>query len=370
MVANSLDLAGALGLLKLDDIVNGTTLSIGGDSGQRLCLYADQVGVVDLTTAGILSRLRVRAWAGGTLQATVFENLATTAGAFAADLVNVRVQRTDVRNVLTGYGLKCLSVNGPLTSNILVDRAHMIRVTGGDAQVDVTVISDDVTLDGRSAFGSISVTGGDLVDSTFTLEPGTRMEAINVRARGGVGGNVRGALGVTGSLGAATVARDVVTTGWDIGEALGRLSVKGTVRAAAGTAAIRTGGGMAGAIVGAIQSVDLLAGIDPAAGRTPTAAADFLAPVAIGMLKVTGVRAGPGPKPRFMIDCNLAAASIGTATLMNCAFAGSAVHVLDQGGAEIERITHRDTVDRSRSWVYPPRPNQVGGPPAGFINQV
>ncbi len=360
LVGNTIDLTGALRLLRVDDIRDGSDINLGGDSGERLRLIADTVGNVNLTMAGILASMRVTTWLGGLLQASVFQNLSVTGGAFGADLTNFRTQTS-------GHGLQSLSVNGPLTSNITADRVGKITVRGGDATLNVTVISDAVTLGRRPAVQSVSVTGGDLVDSTFNIQPGTVLSALSVRGARGVGGNVLGGFTVGGNLGRVSISGNVTTTGWQIAGGLMSLLVRGTVQSAAGVAAMRIGGTVTRMTLGAIQHVDVLVAIDPLVVRQAAVGADF-APAAINLLRITGVRGAAAPR-WFVLDSFFNAASLGVVLLRNADAATSGVFVLNQAGAEIRRVINRDTLDPTLNWMYPPRGNQLLTPP-GVVNII
>jgi len=359
LVGSGVELSGAAGNLRFDDIVDGADILLGGDSGQRLRLKADQVGNVNLTTGGIIASATVNGWVAGTLTGSVLQSVVSN-GFFGADLVNLRVNRV-------GYGVKKLAVkNGHLVTTITGDRVKAVNVLKGNAMVNAILTTDAITLDGRTAFDALSIRGGDLLGLNVQMAPGTLMRKLSVLPLGGNGGNVTGAVNLTGSLGSAVIGRGVNTAGWNIGEQLGNLTVKRTVQGTVGPAAIRTGGGMGTVKVGAVNQVDFQAGINPAAGRTATNPGDFLTLETIGAFKVTGL---PGrPKPRFMTDSNVSAASLGTSNLRNVQFADSGLYVLGAGGDEIGKITYKDTTDPTQNWTYPPKPGQVFGGPGGFIN--
>jgi len=358
LVGNTIHLTGALRRLQVDDIADGSDIVLGGDSGERLVMVADVVGNVNLTMAGILASMRVTSWMGGLLQASVFQSLNVVGGAFGADLQNLRTRTS-------GHGLVSLSVRGPLTSNITADRIGRINVRGGDAQINATVTTDATTLRNRTAIQTVNVTGGNLVGSTFATQPGTLFNVLNVRPVGGVGGSVVGGLMVGGGLGRANVGANVTTTGWQIGDGLGTLMVRGTVQSAGGVASIRTGQSMGRLILGAVQHVDFLAGINPAVVRQAAAPADFIQPAAIQNLRITGLR-GAGAPRWFVADGYFNASTIGRGALTNADPATMGFYVLNQGGLEITLITNRDLVDPALNWSHPP----TGAPtvPPGVIN--
>jgi len=47
---------------------------------------------------------------------------------------------------------------------------------------------------------------------------------------------------------------------------------------------------------------------------------------------------------------------------------GSAAPARQRGGDEIQKITHKDTVEAGQNWVFPPKPGQLFGGPGAFIN--
>jgi len=366
LIGDGINLSGMLWNLRVDDIADGADIMLGGLSGQRLRLTADQVGVVNLRTGGAVENLNVASWAGGSVQGSVLGRLMARSGDFIADLLNVR-------RTWTGYGLNSLTVRkGNLVSNITADRIRTINVLKGDAMLNVTVISDAVTLAGKEAFNSLSVRGGDLIAPVFNFKDGTLLRRVSVQPSRGTGGNVMGSFTLNGGhLGSANVGGDVVINGWHVDYSMGSLNVRGTVRSVCGTSSVRTGQGMGRVTVGAIEDVDFLAGIDPAAGRRAQNVGDFADPTAaINSFTVRGIRTPGAPPPRHMLNSYLSAATLGRVNLLNADLPNTGVSVLSQGGPEITRLQHRDTVDSSNNFVYPPRPNQVFAGPGGFIDII
>ena len=364
LVGAGLDLSAGLGKLVVDDIADGVDLLLGGESGMEMTLAADVVGDVDLRTGRRLRQVKVTSWAAGHLQASMFDSVSTTAGAFGADLTNTRKTRTE-------FGIRDVSVRGgDLTSNISADRVRSIRVDGGDAMVNVVTNSDAATLFGRPAVESFAVKGGDVLGANFLIPAGTLLGKFDVRGARGVGGNVLGPVNVTGNLGAVYVGGNVVTGGWNIGGWMGDMVVKGAVMAAGANAAIRTGGGMGDVSVGQVSHVDFLAGMDPAVARMAAAAGDFAALVAIDSITITGLKTPKGaPVPRFMEDSYFSAASMGPVKILNAEAGGTGLYVL-AGGDEIASVRHRDSVDPSMSFSYPPKGGQLFAPPFVLINIV
>jgi hypothetical protein len=112
--------------------------------------------------------------------------------------------------------------------------------------------------------------------------------------------------------------------------------------------------------VGAADGSDFLAGADfPVAHRPPTQAEFQAAPVAaIKAIKVTGWTVTKGQTvPKFVIDSNFSADTIGTVSLLNLDYAsGSAdwgIWALDAGtGKEITSVTAFDNILKQR-WAWP-----------------
>ena len=132
------------------------------------------------------------AWAGGSVEATVIRAVTARQG-FVADLTNLRTDRD-------GFGIASVSVTGNLISNILSDRVGKIKVSKGNARLNVTTISDAITLGRKAAVEQVSIKGGDLLESNFNLEPDTTLKSLNVTASGGGGGNLRGPVTIVGNL--------------------------------------------------------------------------------------------------------------------------------------------------------------------------
>ena len=205
LTATKSDLVGGIdlttGLLRLtvDDIGDDVDILWAGRSGQKSRIKADQVGHdVNLRAATIVNDLKVRSWASGSVQATVINSIRARQG-FVADLTNLRTNRN-------GFGIKSVSVTGNFISNIVSDRVGKIKVNNGNAQLNVTTITDAITLAGKAAVEQVSIKGGDLLESTFNLEPDTVLKSLFVRSSGGGGGgNLRGPVAIIGNLGNAKI---------------------------------------------------------------------------------------------------------------------------------------------------------------------
>ncbi len=357
LVREGLDLAGGLGKLTVDDIRDGADLLIGGESGRRLTVTADEVGTVDLRTGRRIERLKVSSWAGGTVEGSTLDSVVASHGPFGADLLNTRRTKTE-------YGIRDVSIRGDLTTNISADRVRSIKVINGDARVNVTVSSDAATLFGRTAVGSFSVKGGDVLGADFELHPGTLLARFDVRAVRGVGGNVVGAVNVSGDLGDTFIAGDLQTSGWIVSGSMGDFVVVGVAEAAGASAAVRAGGDMGAIVLGAVRHVDFLAGVS-AVGRHATSSGEFNGST-IGSVRVTGAKMAKGaPIPRFVEDSYFSAAAIGQVKMVNADFGSSGLY-LDEDPTRIGWLVHRDTEDDQLSFVWPSRKGAFL--PPGFVN--
>ena len=105
---------------------------------------------------------------------------------------------------------------------------------------------------------------------------------------------------------------------------------------------------------GAIDGVDLLAGIASSAGRKAEDSGDFDETSSIAGLRIKGYRTAKGQTPpRFMIDSNVSAASLGKSLVTNLDASTITFNVLGGETTGIERLQGKDTVDKSLNFVYP-----------------
>jgi len=226
----------------------------------------------------------------------------------------------------------------------------------GDFRADLTLTGWDArgnSLGRFSAYGSIVDSDMSFAGSAGSISAaqwnGGSLQGTTVRSLT-TKGNRRNP-GITGDFSA-----DVLLTSADTrGLSLGRMSVYGTAR----DTTVRTAGSMGGIMLGATEGSDFLAGIDPAVGRRPTDPGHFVNVLAsIGSVRVKGFRLPRGViPPRFVIDSNFSAATIGTVNLMNVEFDNSGnpfgLFALNQGtGREIRSVSYRDTLTGER-WRYP-----------------
>ena len=365
LVGKGINVTEGIRSLVWDDIPDGTVLSLGGESGQYMSLQADHVGNVDLTTGRRIGELKVSSWANGTIQGSILDRITATQGPFGADLVNTRRTKTE-------YGVRQVTVKGNLTTNILADRVGPIRVTDGDAIVNVTVLSDSATLRGKSAASGVSVRGGDLLGANFLVQEDTLVERIDVGRRRGTGGNVYGTVNVTGNLGNSTVAGNLVIDAWNVLGSMGNLAVKGVARAAGeALASVRAGFNMGALRLGTVRHLDFLAGIDPTVARNAEIEDDFVEPAKIKSITIRGTKAPKGePTPRSVVNSNFSAASMGAVKIWNADLPSTGLHVLSADGDELTSVRHRDTDDPTLNITYPAKRGEVFSQPFDLINII
>ena len=346
LIADGIDLIEGVGKLVLDDVHDGAALHLGGRSGRTLRFVADEVGNVDLITGRHVTKVKVASWKDGLIEGSVLDTVMAWRGPFGADIVNTR-------RTLTSYGVRDVKIHGDAVIGITGDRVRSIQVVDGDATVDVTVTSDAVTLDGRSAVKRFMVRGGNVLGANFDIQEGTLVQRIDVRKSNGTGGNVNGTVNVTAALGDTFIEGDLVTAGWTVGEQMGGFVVRGIARAVAGTAAVRSGGGMGAVRLGAVEHLDFLAGIRSKVDRRASAADDFMTPAMIESIKIRGLEIPKGePVPRFMQDAFFSASSMGIVRIKNAESGSTGLNVLDSGGSELVSVKHKDTQDPAMNILY------------------
>jgi hypothetical protein len=193
-LTGDVSLSGGLEKLMVNDVADGVSIDLAGDSARQMTFMAGNVGDdVTLSTTQSLRTLRVNTWASGAVQAAVM-NTVMSRGAFGADLMNTRTN-------FAAYGIRNVRVGGDFTSAITTDRLGTVQVIGGDARIDLNVTTDQISIRDRSAVQAIRVMGGDLVLPSLLLKPDTVLKQLMVKARRGVGGMVTGPATITGELG-------------------------------------------------------------------------------------------------------------------------------------------------------------------------
>jgi hypothetical protein len=169
---------------------------------------------------------------------------------------------------------------------------------------------------------------------------------------GGVAGSFEAdiALDGPGGLRRAVIAGDVTDCDWSITGRAGALVIRGSLTDSTISAGPRIGR----VIVGALDGSDILAGIDPAAGRYATAAAHFTTNSVIGLVNVRGV-AG---QDRNVIDSNISAAMVRRLILNNPQLDnGGAIfgmHVSSEMRRPVGAVFSRDTA-LGWTWQWRPR---------------
>ena len=169
------------------------------------------------------------------------------------------------------------------------------------------------------------------------------------------------------TLGSVQIAGDLTARSWDVAGEIGKLMVAGTAAAPAGQrCAIRSTGGIASITVGAVEDVDILAGVARTVPSHAGSAGDFVNPLAaIKAFKVKGLK---GSTERFFAATTISAGAIGTVSLLNADFdaATSGLYALIDGGG-IGSVRHLDRAAGTR-WSWPVRPGTVFAGPAGLIH--
>ncbi len=189
---DSIATTGGIRRLMLDDVMDGASIDMGGNTGRRMVFQADQVGQnVTLHTAHQLHQVRVTDWMSGHVQASTF-NTILSKGFFGADITNLR-------NDFAGFGIRNINVKGGLDSTITGDRIGNINVRG-DALLTLNVLTDAVTLGDRTAVRSLKVTGGDLITPNLLLKADTMIKQLSVKGQRGNGGMIVGDAVITGEI--------------------------------------------------------------------------------------------------------------------------------------------------------------------------
>ncbi len=162
------------------------------------------------------------------------------------------------------------------------------------------------------------------------------------------------------TLGAATVIGNVNGGNWLVAGSAGTITVTGTVR----NATINCAGGIGDVTAGALDTVNILAAIDPAVTDFARSPADFLSiPAfasgpAIGTINIRGYAVPAGQTlGRCVVATNISAPSIGVAHFINGSFAsGQVLHVADNAATPLvpplRAIFSVDRADASKSFWW------------------
>ena len=231
-----------------------------------------------------------------------------------------------------------------------------ITTTGTNAKglsLGKVAVAGELSGDHVLAGAAGSITVGQWVTGSMDM---TFAKSISIKgkkaAKDGTGG-LAGDFGVNLSFTGADAKKGV---------SLGKFAAAGTA-----TGEIRTVGSIGSVSIASVNGFDLLAGIDPAAGRFPTTAADFINPDAsIKSVKISGIKGQAGT---FFQDSNIAAATIGSVSFCNANFkiGHSGITAMDQGtGKEIKKVSYVNKAT-GQKWAWPIKTGVFDGP-GDFIN--
>jgi len=251
---------------------------------------------------------------------------------------------------LQTLGSRRLRDAGDFEAGLDVDSLGSAGIAGDLAGATWRIAGDMGSLDVAGAIiGGQLILGGSAGGIKAAQWDGGRLEAFTAGSL-----SIRGGDGTAGDFHA-----DVLLTGMGArGVSLGRLNVLGTVR----DSCLRAAGTMSSLTMGAADRGDFLAGINPLMLRHADVKADFgNAQAAIGSVRVKGLQLARGEQPpRFVVDSNFSAASIGAVSLLNVQFDNGAkpfgLFALNQGGPgdPIASVRHQDTLT-GESWNWPVR---------------
>ncbi len=338
------DANGDVVTVKLSGATDTTTMKLYFESDPAAEGFADDVQEIELTGTGRKTQLSISVKANklagdGT---TTVEEISVTDGVLKA----IKAKTTD----LVGDGL-------------------VANAGGYVSAIDIRNLTNgaDIILPGEGAAKGVSIKAGQFEEDTdVTL--GSPLKGLTMAAWDdgelaapwaksiAIKGNKK--LGIAADFGADINLTDANAKG----VSLGKFTAAGTA-----TGAIRTLGSIGSVAIASVNGFDLLAGIDPDAGRFPTIAADFVNPDAsIKSVKIAGIKGQAGT---FFQDCNIAAATIGSVRLCNGDFdAGhSSITAMDQATRkEIKKVSYVNKA-LGQKWSWPIKKGPFPGP-ADFIH--
>ena len=239
LIGNTIVLDGPLRWLTLRDIEDGSDITLGGETTDRLTMVAGEVGDVDLTFPGILHEATVVDWADGVIDVNYIVTLRTTSGDFGADLV---LSGADA----SGCSLGSAIIAGDLTADTWTIPGSARRVhVEGDASTDLDLTGDLGWMFKRRRGGQRRWyaqglwVGGHLNGNVDVDGDLIRMD---------VGGDVTGDIDAGGNIGVAYRRRSGARVRWiTMGITCGgRLT--GDVQAGGNVVRIETGGDVTGAV--------------------------------------------------------------------------------------------------------------------------
>lgn len=164
------------------------------------------------------------------------------------------------------------------------------------------------------------------------------------------------------TLANATIDGDLGGALWDVGGAIGSLTVKGK----ADHATVTSDGTMLAVSLGMADGSDFLAGVGPIAGRHPTAHGDLVPYVTIAKFDIKGIR---GLSGACFCDTTLSAWSLGTVNLLNGDFAAGAPGFYYSADGTVKKINHTDTTTQEK-WSWSSDDQGAFPTGAGIVNPL
>ena len=250
-VAANSDLTGGLAFtgtvtsLQLHDVLNGADLTFGGTATAAVTLHLNAVGNGTAITSGErVASLTAKSVGVGTISAPALGPLKTTGGGFFSDFT-------------TPGAVSSISVTGGgVSGHWDALRFGAITVTGGDFTAAVNATETAALLKTTAAIGAVTVTGGNLHDTTLHALGG--LTSLTVRknaahAGGGVSKVTVDALRVGTLSVAAGFDHSVLLAGANLGSdhALGGIGTAADTFAAARITRVSIAGAVTSGIIGA-----------------------------------------------------------------------------------------------------------------------
>ena len=188
-----IDVIGGVQRTTLNNVADGASIDMTGAAGIIQQFRLANVRNVNLSTDASIRLLQANFWTGGSVQAHQIGQIRTK-GDWGADIMTTRTN-------IAGPGLFSLSVReGILSSSIQTDSVGTIQVIGGDATLNLNVTGSVAELGRLYAVNRIDVRGGNLTNSSITMQSGTVLRSLRVAATRGVGGEITGPFTIQGNV--------------------------------------------------------------------------------------------------------------------------------------------------------------------------
>jgi hypothetical protein len=378
-IAGGVSIGGEIRRLVLGDVEMGEIGIQAVQTGQAhvrpVSITLGHVGTANLSTgdAGITS-LRAQSWGNedggaGLIQSAWIGSLTVEPGPMGARLYlsgqGLPAGRRLLGTAKVGPVASCdWSIDGPVGT---------VRITGDVHDWGIVAASLGKLVTGQATTCGLDIAGrlGTFRAEGWDNGPIQADTIGSIRIAGGwIGSTTYGAnltvLGANASanqvvLGSVSIGGDLTNAAWQIGGAMHRLTVGGTVD----SSTVRADGRMGALVLGATNHADFLAGIARAAVRFANGQADFVnTDATIGSIRVHGYAVQAGQDvPRFVNDTNFSAAGVGPVSLLNANGADTYhIYTLTGAGNGIASISYRDTADGYHwSWNPGTTPAPAGG---------